>query len=76
MENDVAEPDLTPMLDVVFILLIFFIVTATFVKEIGLDVPAQDNAPRNLEAEKAIVVMITPQDRIVSIQNRQRRFTA
>ena len=36
--------NLTPMLDVVFIMLIFFIVTATFVKEVGLDVnqPDQD----------------------------------
>ena len=30
--------DLTPMLDVVFIMLIFFIVTSTFVKESGVDV--------------------------------------
>ena len=39
-----AEVDLTPMLDVVFIMLIFFIVTASFVKEAGVDVarpPAQ-----------------------------------
>ena len=36
--QDNEEIDLTPMLDVVFIMLIFFIVTATFVKEIGLDV--------------------------------------
>ena len=33
-----AELDMTPMLDVVFILLIFFIVTAVFVKEPGVDV--------------------------------------
>lgn len=33
-----AEVDLTPMLDVVFIMLIFFIVTASFVKEAGVDV--------------------------------------
>ncbi|TNE58305.1 MAG: biopolymer transporter ExbD [Alphaproteobacteria bacterium] len=33
-----AEVDLTPMLDIVFIMLIFFIVTATFIKEPGLDV--------------------------------------
>ena len=39
-ENE--EIDLTPMLDVVFIMLIFFIVTATFVKEIGLDVNSPD----------------------------------
>ena len=38
-ENEDDEKiNLTPMLDVVFIMLIFFIVTATFVKEIGLDV--------------------------------------
>lgn len=33
-----APVDLTPMLDVVFILLIFFVVTASFVKESGIDV--------------------------------------
>lgn len=33
-----AEIDLTPMLDVVFIMLIFFIVTASFVKEVGIGV--------------------------------------
>ncbi|MDE0758970.1 MAG: biopolymer transporter ExbD, partial [Pseudomonadales bacterium] len=40
--EDTEEIDLTPMLDVVFIMLIFFIVTATFVKEIGLDVNSPD----------------------------------
>lgn len=34
--------DMTPMLDVVFIMLIFFIVTASFVKETGLDVSRPD----------------------------------
>ncbi len=36
-EEEESKIDLTPMLDVVFIMLIFFIVTATFVKEIALD---------------------------------------
>ena len=36
-EDDSETINLTPMLDVVFIMLIFFIVTATFVKEVGLD---------------------------------------
>lgn len=40
--------DLTPMLDVVFIMLIFFIVTATFVKEAGIDV----NRPLATTAER------------------------
>ncbi len=33
-----GEIDLTPMLDVVFIMLIFFIVTSSFVKEPGVDI--------------------------------------
>ncbi len=43
-EESSQQIDLTPMLDVVFIMLIFFIVTASFVKEAGIDVarPAAD----------------------------------
>lgn len=37
-DEGAGEIDLTPMLDVVFILLIFFIVTSVFVKEAGYDV--------------------------------------
>ena len=37
-EDEEGEINLTPMLDVVFIMLIFFIVTATFIKEAGIDV--------------------------------------
>ena len=36
------EINLTPMLDVVFIMLIFFIVTASFIKESGIDVNRPD----------------------------------
>jgi len=35
-EDEGAEIDLTPMLDVVFIMLIFFIVVASFIKEAGI----------------------------------------
>jgi biopolymer transport protein ExbD len=48
IDSEEAEStiDVTPMLDVVFIMLIFFIVTATFVKEAGIDVrrPAAETA--------------------------------
>jgi len=37
-EEEETEINLTPMLDVVFIMLIFFIVTAVFVKEPGIDI--------------------------------------
>ena len=45
--EDDSQIDLTPMLDVVFIMLIFFIVTASFVKESGIDVnrPPTTNEP-------------------------------
>jgi len=41
-----SDINLTPMLDVVFIMLIFFIVTATFIKQTGIDVfrPEADTA--------------------------------
>ena len=41
-EDNPSEIDLTPMLDVVFIMLIFFIVTASFIKEAGVEVNRPD----------------------------------
>ncbi|MYE25050.1 MAG: biopolymer transporter ExbD [Gammaproteobacteria bacterium] len=58
------------MLDVVFIMLIFFIVTATFVKEVGLDVnQPEDDKPKTVDPDKkSIVVRITSRDRIIIAQ--------
>ena len=39
--DEESEINLTPMLDVVFIMLIFFIVTASFVKESGIEINRQ-----------------------------------
>lgn len=65
VKKEEEEIDLTPMLDVVFIMLIFFIVTATFVKEIGLDVNSPDKNQNVQDADKqSIVVQITKRDRI------------
>ena len=65
-EEEEAQVNLTPMLDVVFIMLIFFIVTATFVKEEGLDVnQPDDDKPKTVDPDKkSIVVRITSRDRI------------
>jgi len=41
---DDSAVDITPMLDVVFIMLIFFIVTATFIKESGIEVDKPEAA--------------------------------
>ena len=47
-EEEEDEINMTPMLDIVFIMLIFFIVTASFVKESGIDV----NRPSAVTAER------------------------
>ena len=71
-----TELDLTPMLDVVFIMLIFFIVTATFVKEMGLDVNTPDKNQNVKDADKqSIVVQVTSRDRI-RIRGRDIDFRA
>ena len=44
-QGDAADVNITPLLDIVFILLIFFIVTATFLREQGIDVRTPDNTP-------------------------------
>ncbi|MFT7688838.1 MAG: biopolymer transport protein ExbD [Candidatus Azotimanducaceae bacterium] len=63
--QDEDEVDLTPMLDVVFIMLIFFIVTASFVNEIGIDVNSPDKNQNVKDADKkSIVIQITLRDRI------------
>ncbi|MEM1018948.1 MAG: ExbD/TolR family protein [Sphingomonadales bacterium] len=66
-----ATIDLTPMLDVVFIMLIFFIVTATFVKESGIDVfkPAVDETILQL-ADKASVLVAINADNEIYIQQQ------
>jgi len=69
-EEDEEQINLTPMLDVVFIMLIFFIVTATFVKEVGIDVNQPDeDKPKTVDPEKkSIVVKISNRDRITISQ--------
>ena len=60
-----SEIDLTPMLDVVFIMLIFFIVTASFVKEAGLDVNRPDAPITESKPEDAnILIAISANDEI------------
>ncbi len=63
-QEEESEINLTPMLDVVFIMLIFFIVTATFVKESGIDVNRPD-APTAVVQENAnILVAINERNEI------------
>ncbi len=68
IRNDESEVDITPMLDVVFIMLIFFIVTASFVKESGFGINRPVASPESEPTIPPIVVEISA-DNIVRIQN-------
>ena len=59
VDEEEATIDMTPMLDVVFIMLIFFIVTASFVKEAGIDVNRPDAATAVKKDRANILVAIS-----------------
>ena len=64
-EEEENEINLTPMLDVVFIMLIFFIVTASFIQEAGIDVNRPDAPMTESKPEDAnILVLINANDEI------------
>lgn len=62
-EEETGAIDLTPMLDVVFIMLIFFIVTATFIKEPGIEVDRPD-AVTAMDKKANILVAINSKNEI------------
>jgi biopolymer transport protein ExbD len=62
--EDEAQIDLTPMLDVVFIMLIFFIVTASFIKETGIEVNRPEASTSQPEENVNILVAITANNEI------------
>jgi len=63
-EEEESAIDLTPMLDVVFIMLIFFIVTASFVKESGIDVNRPDAQTAEKKERANILVAIDERNQI------------
>ena len=58
-EENSSEIDLTPMLDVVFIMLIFFIVTASFIKEAGVEVNRPDASTASKKENVNILIAVT-----------------
>ncbi|MGI9294379.1 MAG: ExbD/TolR family protein [Pseudomonadales bacterium] len=63
-EEQEANVDITPMLDVVFIMLIFFIVTATFVKESGIDVNRPEAKTAVVQEKANILIAIDAHNKI------------
>jgi len=69
--NDEAEINITPMLDIVFIMLIFFIVTTSFVKEKGLEVSRPSNSPpKEVIQDKGPIVVKIDSSSLISVKGR------
>ena len=63
-EEEESEINITPMMDIVFIMLIFFIVTTSFIKETGIN-PNRPEAETPILAEQGnILIAISPNDQI------------
>ena len=80
-KDDQAEVNMTPMLDIVFILLIFFIVTATFLNEEGVDLrpPPPCEGDGCDRPNESILVQVNDQDRVFvnqDITDRERVLAA
>ena len=69
-QEEDANIDITPMLDIVFIMLIFFIVTATFVKESGIDVTRPD-AETAVKQNRVAILIAIRENNEVWINRRQ-----
>jgi len=62
--EDEAQIDLTPMLDVVFIMLIFFIVTASFIKEAGVEVNRPEASTADPAENVNILIAVTANNEV------------
>jgi biopolymer transport protein ExbD len=62
-DNDLGI-DMTPMLDIVFIMLIFFIVTTSFIRESGIDVNRPKASTASEQKNASLLVAIRPNGEI------------
>ena len=69
VKEEDSEINLTPMLDVVFIMLIFFIVTTTFIKETGVEVN-RPNASTAVADEKGNILIAISENNEIWIDKR------
>lgn len=69
-KSDESEINITPMLDIVFIMLIFFIVTTSFVKEISIDVNRPTKSPIKEQKKSEVISVRISAEGDVFVQNR------
>ena len=78
-KDEDSNIDLTPMLDVVFILLIFFVVTATFLSESAIDAASSDRSdappPEDMEESRNILVELG-QNNEITLNGEPRPVTS
>ncbi|MCH2205047.1 MAG: biopolymer transporter ExbD [Lentisphaerales bacterium] len=63
-EEDVQNVDMTPLIDMVFILLIFFIVTTVFAKDKGMDIQRPSQQSAGEVDRESLLVAITSEGKI------------
>ena len=83
-KSDDIELNMSPLIDMIFILLIFFLVTTTFVKESGVDVNRPVESESKSKKEEAIIQIYVTKDGMVfideqaidvrSVRSRMERF--
>ncbi len=64
-EEGDAQIDISPLIDCVFILLIFFIVSTTFVEETGVEVDKPEAASASQLEKESILIAVTAEGKIV-----------
>lgn len=73
--SQTSDIDMTPMLDIVFIMLIFFIVTTSFVKESGMDMSPLTKSTKPSGESKSLVIRISTGE-MVSLDGRDVDMSA
>lgn len=63
--DDLTEINISPLIDLVFILLIFFIVTTVFVEEVGVDVERPQPAAANELDNEIIQIRVTARNQVI-----------
>ncbi|MBI1391854.1 MAG: biopolymer transporter ExbD [Alphaproteobacteria bacterium] len=68
-QEEAADVNVTPLLDIVFIMLIFFIVTATFLRERGIDVRTPEDTPEDDSIPPPALLLSLQEDGLVRVNN-------
>lgn len=63
--EEISEINISPLIDMVFILLIFFIVTTVFVEETGVDINRPEAASATMLEKNSILIAITSEGKVV-----------